>query len=215
MNRNKIAVVINAPKGVGKDVAAEYIDDTMLMADDFNQCYHLMFKEKLYRMTAEFYNVPYKELVEDATDRATKEVPMEKYYGRSPRQALIHISEDIAKPHFGMDFFGRAAVARIESIEKNARDADEKILYIFSDGGFSEEIAPIMKYVGIDNLMIIRVSRPGHQYDETDSRRYLVEEDFGEPVRFVDVENNGTLDDFLHEMYDVVTDFVYNQKGGL
>lgn len=203
-------ILLNAPKLVGKDHAADYVIDRIdeQGLDDIG--FKMMFKDPLYTITAAIYTVPREELIKDATDRTTKEVPMVKYRGKSPREALIHTSEEIIKPHFGKTFFGDASVKVIDKILENfVQDGVGQPFFIFSDSGFSEEAYPIIDYVGVDNVLIIRIHRDGHTF-EGDSRRYLMPDDVPDSVAFLDVHNDRSLEDFEERMYTEVLQFIKN-----
>jgi hypothetical protein len=95
-------------------------------------------------------------------DRDEKEIPRDQLGGRSPRQALIYVSEEVVKPAFGQDYFGRYAAQRLTP----------GALHIFSDGGFIKEIQPVIDAVGPENLLLVQLHRDGFSF-EGDSRRYI------------------------------------------
>ena len=81
--------------------------------------------------------------------------------GKSPRQFMIWISEDVIKPQFGEQYFGRI-------MAENVRDSQVPI--IVTDGGFPEEVKPLVSD-GIQ-VNICRLHRTGYTFDG-DSRNYL------------------------------------------
>ena len=206
-------ILLNAPKLVGKDHAADHIVERIdhdLLSDGDDIAFKMMFKDPLYTITAAIYTVPRGELIKDATDRVTKEVPMDKYRGKSPRQALIHTSEEIIKPHFGKTFFGDASVKIMKKIMKNFEDDGVgRPFFVFSDSGFAEEAQPIIDYVGVNNVLVVRIYREGHTFDG-DSRRYLTKDDFIEAPEFLDVHNDRTLEAFENRMYTETLKFIKN-----
>lgn len=80
---------------------------------------------------------------------------------RTWRQFLIHISEDIMKPIFGQDVFGRAAAKLVREM-----DAD---LCFFSDGGFQVEVEELRKE---GTVIVIQLERIGCSWNG-DSRGYI------------------------------------------
>lgn len=201
----KKVIILNAPPNAGKDTIAEVLCERL-------EGQHCEFKAALYETTLDYYGLP-SYFTKYFTDRALKEVPnrmfMEElpvinttnlctftrsvkeyikvYFAKplSPREALIHVSEDIIKPVEGKDYFGKKAA-------EGLKDGWN----IFSDGGFIEELQPIIDEVGKEHVYIIRFSRKGCSF-EGDSRDYLPE-DTGCPTRSMD--NNGTIDEFCDEV---------------
>lgn len=149
-------IIFNGPPGVGKDTLGYML-------------YTFMQEHKLVAFMQSFK----KPLIDIAlavsgVDRATwvewytqKEKPRKELGGLSCRQFLIKISEETIKPSFGQNYFGvRAANDLCEGVN------------IFTDGGFVPEVEPLIKKVGIQNVIIIQLSRDGHTF-AGDSRSYI------------------------------------------
>jgi hypothetical protein len=100
--------------------------------------------------------------MENYDDRVLKERAESRLGGLSRREALIYVSEEIIKPKFGKDFFG----------VKAAQELDNTDNYCFSDGGFQEELVPIINKLGADNIILIQLTREGCDFS-SDSRRYI------------------------------------------
>ena len=85
----------------------------------------------------------------------------------TPRQLLILVSEDFVKPICGQNAFGVLATRRLllQDIDKNT---------VFSDGGFVEEIKPLVDTFGKENVVVIRIHRKGCTFDG-DSRSYITD----------------------------------------
>lgn len=156
-------VIFNGPPGSGKDTLADSVA-TYLKARG-NKVGRRAFKDELYRLSAEVANVPLDWLIEIATDRQTKEQPCSRLPdNRSPRQWLIHVSEEIIKPNHGKDYFGKALADAID-------ETDEEYT-IVSDGGFYSELDLLAERYGEENVIIFRVCRKGFTF-EGDSRNWI------------------------------------------
>lgn len=198
-------VIFNGPPGSGKDEAASF----------FANCgfKHLSFKHVLFKETAEYFGVSYNWFMSEYNNRKVKERPESSLKGMSRREALIHVSEEVIKPVEGLDFFGRCVASEIE------QDKD----YSISDGGFIEELVPIINKVGADNIVLVQLTRDGCDYS-SDSRRYFDGEVSKEyvldhktpinekhvlphnfPIKTYRVHNNSNLEDFhgvLQKIYE-------------
>lgn len=155
---NTKVVILNGPPNCGKDTLAD------LMYHEYTgaKVARRAMKDGLYDLTADLFLVDREWFRIVCADRARKEAPMKRLGGRSPREALIYVSEQVVKPAFGHDYFGRYAA---ENLEQGA-------LNIFSDGGFVEEAIPVLNVVGADNVLLVQIYREGCSFDG-DSRNYL------------------------------------------
>lgn len=153
-----LCVLLNGPPGVGKDTLADAL--VTLGFDKF------MFKQGLYKETAEHFQVDVTALIARATDRTLKEQPWDKLklYGKtiSPRHAIIHVSEDVIKLTQGKSYFGDLAAK--ECIKEKTRFA------VFSDSGFREETVSLINT--FQKVIIVRLHRHGFDFSN-DSRNYL------------------------------------------
>lgn len=151
-------LILNGPPNCGKDTLAHRLED-------FGFHKH-QFKDQLYIDTAKLFGMPLGILKQIATDRELKELPdprlMLNGEAISPRQALIHTSEDVIKPNHSKEYFGEAAA-------RNCREAGS-YLAVFSDGGFPEEMEPMRR--AYKNVVIIRLHRDGCDFSN-DSRDYM------------------------------------------
>jgi hypothetical protein len=203
-----LIIIFNGPPGSGKDEAASY----------FKRCgfKHLSFKYVLFQETISFFGVDEKWFMDGYNDRAVKERPEELLEGMSRREAMIYVSEDITKPALGKDIFGVCVAREIE----DGKD------YCISDGGFEEELLPLINRVGADNIVLVQLTREGCDYS-SDSRRYfngkLIKEYVVQkstsvnkkhvlpnefPIRTYRVHNNGSKTEFhqiLHDIYEKET----------
>lgn len=147
-------IVFNGPPGSGKDEAALYFKQRGFK--------HLSFKYALFRETIKEFNVSYNWFMNDYHNRAVKEKNEKSLRGMSRREALIYTSEKVIKPRYGKDFFGTQV----------AKEIEEGTDYCVSDGGFVEELQPIINKIGTEKIILVQLTREGCDYS-TDSRRYF------------------------------------------
>ena len=149
-------IILNAPPGAGKDTIGKLIHEahpeSMLksMKESMFEIALAILGPGMYRKFLEAYN-----------DRKQKEKPQAFLNGKSPREFMIWISEDVVKPQFGDQHFGHRFV-------ESALNAGASI--ICTDGGFPDEIKPLIKsgfYVDV-----FRLHREGYTF-QGDSRNYL------------------------------------------
>lgn len=173
-------VILNGPAGSGKDEAASYLQakGNTTLGVPFA---HQEFKKRLFDITKTIYNVSDEDW-NNLYTRENKESSSDLLRGLSPRQALIFVSEEVIKPKYGSQYFGNAAVECLKHNHVN----------VFSDGGFIEELRPIISKIGVSNVLVLRIFREGCSF-AGDSRNYLPV-DVGPIV--VDILNNGTKEEY-------------------
>lgn len=163
-------IVLNAPMKSGKD----YLADLLVGIMDQNgiPAAHREVKEMLFSAAIKAAGIT-PQLWAAIYDRHYKEEPSPYLMidGKhvSPREWMIHCSEDLIKPLFGSHAFGDAAV---NALRKDYPEGEGVIIY--SDGGFIEEVERLSEYVystGGD-FMLVRVHREGYGWG-IDSRSYL------------------------------------------
>lgn len=179
-------ILLNSPPNTGKDLAASILVN-------YSGAKHCEFKMTLHNIAMAITGLSRDEYFSIYNDRNLKEKPHPKLFGKSPREMMIWISEEVCKPEFGKYFFGKASANSLD-IEKGS---------IFSDSGFSDEIYPLAEVVGASNIYVVRFTRNGATF-ENDSRDYLKEEDCPEGVNFIDLTNDGTIYDFTINIWDRV-----------
>lgn len=181
-----LAVVLNGPPGCGKDTIANALVDPVnghLWPMDLNTFVKHQFKDALYEHTAKHFQVDLDKFIHYASDRELKDSKsLAGLGGRTPRQALIHVSEEIYKPREGVDYFGRVEANRV--LEHKGR-LGGIINVIYPDGGFGSEILPVESE--FDAVLIIRLHRDGFNF-EGDSRNY---------INLPNTETRQTVDEYL------------------
>mgnify|MGYP000138124247 CR=1 FL=1 len=175
--RGKV-ILMNGPPNAGKDFATE----KLVAATDAD---HREFKDILHNIAIAMTGLSREKYFEIYENKSWKEDPHPDLLGMSPRGLLIWISEDVCKPKFGEQFFGMPAAGSVD-IETGA---------VFSDSGFPEEVFPIANKVGAENVYVVRFSREGCSF-EGDSRNYLQPDQCPEGVKFIDLKNDGDINDF-------------------
>ena len=197
-------VIFNGPPGAGKDAACDFYQRLGFK--------HLSFKEELFKETFEFFGVSKDWFMKGYENRSIKEkpVPQLKINGQimSRRDAMIYVSENYIKPKYGNDYFGN-------QLSLNIKKDDS---YCVSDGGFIEELHPVINTIGVENVVLIQLTRNGCDYS-SDSRRYfdgnLIQEfvighhttikdehvlNHKFPVRMYRIHNNGTIPEFENSL---------------
>lgn len=151
----KTVIILNGPPGCGKDTIQQKLANLQNL-----ECRSM--KEPMFKIVkAMLGDKTFKNFMRDYEDRKQKESPQEYLGGKSPRQFMIWISEDVIKPLFGNQHFGKLAA---EALQKENRTA------IFSDGGFPDEVRCL-----VDSgfkVKLIRLHREGFTF-EGDSRDYI------------------------------------------
>lgn len=141
-------VLFNAPPNSGKDFICEGLAK-------YYGANHCMFKKELYKETAVYFGMDTRAFTNIATDRKLKQKSFNCLGGRSPRQAMIHVSEDVIKPKYGRDYFGKLAAKQVVPNTMN----------VFSDSGFLDEATGLLKAVDTTDVLIVQMHRDGCSFD--------------------------------------------------
>ncbi|USL89767.1 hypothetical protein [Vibrio phage vB_VpaP_M9] len=158
-------IILNGPPGIGKDTLAEILRDRYLM-----NAFNLAVKDALYRDAAKHVGMALPKFIALASDRNTKDVGQIELGGKSPREVLIHVSEDIIKPQFGADYYGQMAGARAAEVLEYGR------IPVFTDCGFPEEAVSVADFIEHSpmggEVLVVRMYGRGCTF-ANDSRKYL------------------------------------------
>ena len=151
-------IILNGPPGVGKDTIATYLTGHSYPA------VKVSFKQPMFDIAFSMLGVyRYDEFIDLYNDRKQKEKPQAILQGKSPRQFMIWISEEVMKPAFGKQYFGNRMVEQVHEMRRD-------LAVVISDGGFPEEIKPLVK--AGHEVHICRLHREGFTFDG-DSRKYI------------------------------------------
>jgi hypothetical protein len=156
----KLIIIFNGPPQSGKDQSCDFLKKEMGFS-------HAFFKKVLIEETINYFGVTYEWFMSTYDQKMpdgtlVKDMRKSELGGRSRRNALIHVSEEVFKPLHGKDYFG---VKMAESLNPNLN-------YCCSDGGFTEEILPIINKLGNENVILVQLTRDGSDFSK-DSRRYI------------------------------------------
>lgn len=166
----KKIIIKNGPKSSGKDFAAKWLAQHRLDTQ------HFEFKSQLYMDVANHYGLTMAEL--SRLYEGDKNIPQDVFGGKSVREAMIYVSEEVIKPVYGLEHYGR--------ILANQIDESDCSIAVISDGGVANdnggwydwnELFPLIEKFGIENILIVQLYRQGCSF-EGDSRRYWGEPNF-------------------------------------
>lgn len=228
---DKTVVIFNAAPNSGKDVSADYLHEYFqsgqrlsfkeALYEDTAEYFGIDVKDLVkYHSNRELKEVP------SSMFPKYKKHPLKQYFFAllfvigavfnnrylmslgyySSREALIHVSEDVRKPKYGQDYYGRKFLEKVERSSER---------YIFAgDGGFRFEILPLLD-AGYQ-VVVAQLERSGATF-EGDSRTLLNEDDFkrrtGElfsNIKFTTISNNGSLDELYENIREFAFDLVLN-----
>lgn len=198
-------ILFNGPPGSGKDIAADYFKKYNFK--------HLSFKYQLFNETIKYFNIDRKYFMDGYNNREIKEMPTALLGHMSRREAMIYVSEKVIKPRKGQDYFGKLVADEID-LNKN---------YAISDGGFIDELLPVIEKVGAENFLLVQLTREGHDFS-SDSRRYFNSEkiikeyvlgaktpvdnkyvlDYNFNVNMYRIHNNSTIEAFNEALEDIL-----------
>lgn len=147
-------IILNGPPGCGKDTLGAEIEGVKGWEK-------VSFKEPMFRIAREMLGeAGFRSFMLSYGNREQKERPQSFLGGKSPREFMIWISEDVIKPVFGNQHFGKLFNERLK------RGCD----YICTDGGFPDEVETLL--LAGHEIELVRLHRSGFTF-EGDSRNYI------------------------------------------
>lgn len=150
-------IILNAPPHAGKDTIGRLVKDESPVPLRV-----LSFKQPMFEIALAMLGpVGYRKFLGAYNDRSQKEKPQSFLNGKSPREFMIWISEDVMKPRFGKNYFGMRFAEEAERSETPI---------ICTDGGFPDEVIELIR-VGHE-VKLCRLHREGFTF-ENDSRDYI------------------------------------------
>ena len=207
-------VVFNGPPRSAKDTAANHLVDLINSQEGNLVAHKHNFKDQLVAIAAKILGKTsegfmsrydertldvikdptplcnYPEWYKDYSYTVNQRVVNKQY---SKREWLIYVSEEVIKPFFGDQAFGHMFVNSLP---------EEGVVFC-GDSGFAAELQPVIDHVGVENVLVVRIQREGCTF-EGDSRSYLDPDMFEQDVKFIQILNNGTENEFKSEVEEGV-----------
>lgn len=149
-------VLLNGPPRCGKDTAA------VALTNAIPNSVHHKFADPLRNAVPAMFGIGHD--LWQTLYLYNKDVRTSVLFGMSPREAMIWLSEEVMKPKFGVEVFGKIAAQTIASYPQET--------VVVSDSGFAREVMPLIDAFGVDNLLIVQIRRPGQTFDG-DSRGWV------------------------------------------
>jgi hypothetical protein len=181
-------LLLNGPPKSGKDTLVRELTPYIKFR-------HMKFAMPIKRAVAALLDVresdleAYKDIQSNVLQHKDR---MSKEYRDTPRHLLIAMSEDLLKPRYGDDFFGRI-------FWQHAKNSAEQLI-VASDCGFEAECERVISNAGKNNCILVRIHRDGCSFDG-DSRSFLRDG----LCDTWDIDNNGTLHTFTMKVLRLVT----------
>ncbi len=193
-------IFVNGPPQSGKDSVGKILETILpnskciearctKMAHALKVGTHCLFRAIHGRLTPATLSTA----LQDDIHEDMKDTPLPLYFGKTPREAYIGVSELLIKPMFGKEFWGLIVADRIMGNPK----VDT---WIITDSGFKEEAQPIIREVGAENCYLLRMHRRDCDFSN-DSRGYL---HLHMDVRFREVYNNQSKSHLLIEVRTIM-----------
>lgn len=178
----KILLLNGAPRS-GKDTIS-----TMLKKNASTSVHQEKFALPMKLSVPLIYGVPRHKWENELDTARNKDLACTEFFGETPRDVQIGLSEDFLKPLHGKKIFGELLERRI----KNIAHRSELECIVVSDSGFYDEAKHIIDVFGADNIQLWRIHRAGCNFSG-DSRGHIDLDD--ENVDSYDIVNDGSLDD--------------------
>ena len=182
-----LVILLNGAPGAGKDTVANLVQQDPI-CERFDNVLNWKFAAPL-KMGAHIL-LGLRQHIGAYED--TKDQKLGDFFGKTPREVYIALSETFMKPLFGQNVFGKVAANRLKEL------AGSDTVVTFSDCGFVDEVKEIFPILRPqDKVALIRIRRPGKTF-ENDSRSYLEPEAITHhtvhpQLFFAVLPNDGTL----------------------
>ena len=167
-------IFLNAPPRAGKDSFCELICEIAPKAKRF------AFADSLKRDTHQHFGL---DRVDPHQFENVKDEPNSLFRlngdAISPRQAYIFYSEEIIKPQYGLEYFGKRLMGEM------AQEPEDTV-FVITDSGFLPEAEPIIEHYGINNCLLVHINRYNCHF--TNDSRSFWEKD---GLELVNLDNNG------------------------
>lgn len=186
----KSAIILNGPPGCGKDT----IGQLLIQAIPDSRCVKFAgcLKRATHAMVNQLLGLGQHPVGVNDHEHEKEKIAIA---GKTWRELYIGVSERLCKPLFGNGFFGRMLASEIVQ--------SQAAVSVVTDGGFEEEFVALVDLLGRDNVLVVKVSRPGCDFSK-DSRGYLPHD--GDWL----IENDGLPYD-LHDKTQMIVDWASRQ----
>jgi len=183
--------LLNGPPRVGKDTTANMLSAMlenariMRFAEPVKMSAHA-----IMRMLKGSGTVPLCEAFDGCKDE-----PNPYFRGLAPREVYIAVSEDLCKPLFGKDIFGKLLAERIQEMKDQGVEN-----FIIPDSGFQEEAMVLKEHFG-DQVYVLNLRRNGTCFNGDSRGRIYLKDNLT-----YDIGNNGTRGDLRVRVSEVLRD---------
>lgn len=187
-------ILFNGPRHSGKDTAA-------LHCVTRYDAYHFKMSQPLKDGVQAIFGLT------DSQVRFLESIKTQQspaLFGKSYVNMQISISEDLLKPMYGDDIFGRIAA---DKLAVNLASDQYRELYVCSDSGFASEAWPVIELFDPENVLLVKIERPGKTF-AGDSRSYI--ELNG--IQTITLSNHGTEAQYLSSVEALVDSWLNNRS---
>ena len=174
---------LNGPPGSGKDYAGRLISALIPHA------HVTKFAKVLKERTHGLYGVssgPGGGPAPHDWFESRKDEPASEFFGLTPREAYIGVSETYMKPTHGEDIFGKLLLQELTSPKVQGSP-----IAVITDSGFVEEAATLVHHFTPEQCFMLHIKRRGCTFDG-DSRGFVDLRDLAVPT--TDIWNTGNSD---------------------
>lgn len=172
-------ILFNGPPSCGKDTAARHLFNNPDLG--IHVCFDRM-SMPIKRAFAVMYHAPIDKFGHVAYHEDHKE-EVNGHLGVSYRQWQIDFSEKFMKPLYGENIFGRLFIRRSDCLVSDT-------VILVPDCGFDIEYTTLANAFGAENILVVKIYRPGCDFSK-DSRSYLkIGSDFLVPGLVDEVRHN-------------------------
>lgn len=171
-------VILNGPRGSGKDFIAE------MFSSNRSDAFHLKFSSVLKLVTS---------LGLGMSEKVLEGIKLDKVFGPDGDKSYVDLQIELFQwlaESYGDDVLGRFVMAEIHDTSTIALIQNPMLTrqtFIFSDGGRPSEIKWVVDHMPAKHVLLCRLHRDGHTFDG-DIRSYVHLDD----VPNIDLTNDGS-----------------------
>lgn len=183
--------LLNGPPRSGKDTATKF------MSQEYGGV-EVKFATPLKKAAAAIYlNGDDERFATEFDTAEMKDIPSDQFFGKTPREVQIAISEQFLKLFHDTKVFGQILGNHIEHLKEKGHE-----LFFVSDSGFRDEAQVLADRFGKNSVVLIKIHREGFDY-KGDSRSYINLDDIG--VKTFNITNpNEEVEKFHAALSEIV-----------